>query len=1331
MLLLAEYHAASAGVVINEIMAAASDRRISWDTNGAPRLGSGARWMDSDYTVAGWSQGTLPAGYGFSGLATNILSLMKDKAYALYVRKQFAVAADYLNLTNQLALSMQYNDGFVAYLNGREIARANCGPTNHFMFSSQPAYNVNTAPGPTDFLVGTAAARLRSGLNVLAIQAHNADDPNNISSHIPTTEFRINAGLRILGGSNLPADIQLVALGPEGGAWRFFVGRVEPSGGVSDIGLVNRVFTPPTGEEGDFENPAEFADWIELYNGNANPVDLSGWSLSDDKDVPGRWHFPTNTSIPGWGYLLVMCDDRNEANGPLGPATRLHTNFKLDAAGEKLALYDANGAWVDGFPLGYPPQTFSCSYGRTPANPAEFAYMSLATPGAVNSRFTLAGRVNPPEFRNPTGQELLGGLYPNQPLTLHLSCTTPNATIRYTLAGGDPSLTGIDYTKPLTLSQTYEKVGLVVRAQAFLPGWIPSEVVTHTYLLGQPSLLTSNPVLLMSGTPGRSFYTPEGVLAIAGGRWTDSIWYTSGPNSYNMVLGSGYAFEREVNLEYYFPSNYYKPGQKPFRTGAGVRISASPWQRPRMVLNQAASASPWPVTDTTQKPSFNVYFAGDYSSGALSYDLFTNSTVHEYRHLRLRAGKNDNYNPFITDEIMRRLWLDLGQVGSRGLFCSLYVNGIYKGVYNLCERLREPFFQAHYQNDAEWDVCYSHDWVNGDGTAYQKLITYLDRDLNIALNWSNVTNSIDIDNAADYYLLNIYAATWDWPGNNFALARARVTGPEGRFRFAVWDAEGGFQAVTYAKPVYYNTITQDLMPSSTLPVARIFKRLVSSLEFRLRFADNVNLRMFNGGVLDDRDPDGSGPLKSRFRERLDALVAEAGNLVRYNTSQGISTSPFLAWMSTTSGRRSYLLGSTAGRKMLRDASLWPATEPPVFSQHGGEVPPGYLLSITSSVATSGQTAVVYYTTNGTDPRLLGGTLSTNAISYDRGVPIEGVVTIYARARNRTTSEWSPLTFATFATASVPASSTNLVIAEIMYHPPSETAAELAAGFQNADDFEFVRLQNIGSAPIDLRGARFTQGIAFDFNTSAIRYLAPGQNVLLTKNTAAFRARYGTAALSMIAGEYDGNLANGGERLVLVDTNNAVMRSFSYSDQSPWPETPDGHGSSLLLRQPGSNPNHALAENWVASAAPGGMPAGIPNSLGYAGWRSFFWEGSAATNTVVAGPSADPDGDGVPNYVEYATGSDPLTPSPAPRIGAKWESDSGISRIVILIQANPGARDASIVWQTRDQSGTWQDTGEFDLIDATACEDGTEIRRYVESEPDSTGGGRLLRAAYRW
>ena len=73
--------------------------------------------------------------------------------------------------------------------------------------------------------------------------------------------------------------------------------------------------------------------------------------------------------------------------------------------------------------------------------------------------------------------------------------------------------------------------------------------------------------------------------------------------------------------------------------------------------------------------------------------------------------------------------IDMDHVGARGLFCSMYMNAVYKGIFNLTERFREPFFQQHYNSTASWDVDYSWQWVDGDGNAMWQLVTLLGGDI--------------------------------------------------------------------------------------------------------------------------------------------------------------------------------------------------------------------------------------------------------------------------------------------------------------------------------------------------------------------------------------------------------------------------------------------------------------------------------------------------------------------------------------------------------------------------------------------------------------------------
>src|SRR5262249_44711722 len=115
----------------------------------------------------------------------------------------------------------------------------------------------------------------------------------------------------------------------------------------------------------------------------------------------------------------------------------------------------------------------------------------------------------------------------------------------------------------------------------------------------------------------------------------------------------------------------------------------------------------------------------------------------------------------------------------------------------------------------------------------------------------------------------------------------------------------------------------------------------------------------------------------------------------------------------------------------------------------------------------------------------------------------------------------------------------LRITELMYHP-----APLPGNASAADEFEYVELKNISAnVTLDLTGVHFAHGIDFNFTGSAITSLAPGARAVVVKNPAAFTARYG-GALSM-AGTYNGNLENNGERVQLLDASNEEILDFSY------------------------------------------------------------------------------------------------------------------------------------------------------------------------------------------
>jgi hypothetical protein len=109
----------------------------------------------------------------------------------------------------------------------------------------------------------------------------------------------------------------------------------------------------------------EFDDWIELYNRSAKPVDLTGFYLTDNKNIRNKWKFPSGTEISGNAFLIIWADGDTLQNG-------LHTNFKLSSAGEKLLFLNPEMLIID--EVRYPAQTLALTYSRKPDGTGSFIW---------------------------------------------------------------------------------------------------------------------------------------------------------------------------------------------------------------------------------------------------------------------------------------------------------------------------------------------------------------------------------------------------------------------------------------------------------------------------------------------------------------------------------------------------------------------------------------------------------------------------------------------------------------------------------------------------------------------------------------------------------------------------------------------------------------------------------------------------------------------------------------------------------------------------------------------------------------------------------------------
>jgi len=107
------------------------------------------------------------------------------------------------------------------------------------------------------------------------------------------------------------------------------------------------------------DEDGSYEDWIEIQNNSPVTVSLLNWSLTDEVGDLTKWRFPA-TNLPPGEFLIVFASDKDRR----APGAPLHTNFKLGADGEYLALVDPTGTNIaTQFAPKFPGQVTGVSYG--------------------------------------------------------------------------------------------------------------------------------------------------------------------------------------------------------------------------------------------------------------------------------------------------------------------------------------------------------------------------------------------------------------------------------------------------------------------------------------------------------------------------------------------------------------------------------------------------------------------------------------------------------------------------------------------------------------------------------------------------------------------------------------------------------------------------------------------------------------------------------------------------------------------------------------------------------------------------------------------------------
>ncbi len=608
------------------------------------------------------------------------------------------------------------------------------------------------------------------------------------------------------------------------------------------------------------------------------------------------------------------------------------------------------------------------------------------------------------------------GLY-DAPMVVTLTCNTPQAILIYTTDGSEPSLTnGTQGPSPLSISISGTTN---LRAIAVAGTLAPTNVDTHSYVYvnqvatqGKP---TATPALWpgnyqvdyamdtrVTNAPAAPGYSiRESLLALPTVCLTlppADIWSTTGIYANSTARGS--QWERAGSVEWMDPT--VKPEEDgEAHASVGVRVHGN--------ISRTKNFTP--------KHGFSLRFRGEYGDTRFQHKLFPDSDLSAFDEIILRAGSTDTFPclewaavglgqngesyqrwnrlwaSYIRDQWTRDTHLAMGQPAARGRYCHLYINGTYWGLYNLTEALGAQMMADHSKTNAnDWDVVSDFNELrDGNRTAWDNLLALadgetLDTDAGLrramGQNPDGTPNPsfpvlLDAISLADYFVAHIYFGADDWPNHNWYAARlSRGATPKG-FQFLTWDQEISNENVLYQR-TSWGPIYAEANAAGTS--SRIYSRLRNSPEFRRIFGDRVHKHLFGNGRLTRT---ASETRWNNLATGIDkAIVAESARWGDYQTHNNPTYAglpytrentwlPHLNWMATN-----YWPAITnVALQRYRTANLYPAVEAPVPNNYGSLVNTTFNLTLTNPNAAAGQ---IIYTTDGSDPRLWGGSTSPTA-----------------------------------------------------------------------------------------------------------------------------------------------------------------------------------------------------------------------------------------------------------------------------------------------------------------------------------------------------------------
>ncbi|MBN2523287.1 MAG: CotH kinase family protein [Bacteroidales bacterium] len=665
----------------------------------------------------------------------------------------------------------------------------------------------------------------------------------------------------------------------------------------------------------------------------------------------------------------------------------------------------------------------------------------------------------------------------------------------------------------------------------------------------------------------------------------------------------GELWERECSFAIINPDNTQE-----FQINAGIRIKGG-WSR--QVFNP--------------KYSLRILFKENYGPEKLEYAFFETDGALEFKHIELRTEQNCGYNldggiafrnTFLRDVFARDAQRDMDHAYIRSRYYHLYVNGMYWGLYMTHERVNEDYAKSYFGGDKDnYDVIKATDLINGSMDAWYDLWTLSDIGFESNADYFGMLGRnaegdpvrgseiyCDADNLIDYMNLVFYTGNFDGPvslwGNNQSAANffALTDRTDKSFGFKFFAVD--FEYAMMVDPIYVgaglyedrvNIGDPDANPRMSTPSFGQFNpqwlhyKLTQNPEYRMNFIDRAYYLFEENGEL---TPERSAErMTERIQEVEEAIVAESA---RWGDAQQ-GEDPPLTKADWDIEVNTLLDGFFPYRtdiviQQLKEAGLYSDLTPPGITISGTTpINEYYFLAGEEEVAIANPngTGTLYYTTNGRDPRAIGGEVSPDAITVEassESFTAGHSITIKARVKNH--EDWSPIRAMKILAPVISEDYTYLKVTELNYNPLDEVTEN---GIVSGSDFEFIEFKNTGPYALNISGIHLDSAV--QYTVPAYTILNPDEYFVVADKPKYFYHRYGWVS----SGNFSGNFSNSGEYVLLEDSMHNEILSFTYSDSDPWPELADGLGYTMVSVEIDPTGDPALPEYWTNSPGIYGNP----------------------------------------------------------------------------------------------------------------------------------------------